>query len=161
MLSYRHRILPTKCKLYKMKLSQGKKVGCVNRKMRRQNICLRVVKKTWSCWNFVEKLLGKYEGDKYYYLNDSNKLLGYGKQLKFFSLFIIAKVLRTIWVSRCKHLSEPKPIRSEDLCTNFKQALRRTVSYEKQRLPKHDFLKWYTKNNALCKISNGQIIFCF
>ena len=63
-------------------------------------------KKTWPSWIFVENILRKYTGNRYLFLNDSNNILGYGENMNNLSLFLTAKLHRTIWVIRCHNLSE-------------------------------------------------------
>ena len=108
-----------------------------------------------------ENIMRKYTGNKYFYIIDANKMLGYGKNMDVFALFLIAKLHRSIWICRCKNLNENTPVGDQYIEYVYKKSIKRTLVLEKQRLTLIDFQAIYMKNEALCDIKRDVIYFFF
>ena len=159
----RHRILPTCDVLQKMKKIEPKDNQCGLCKQEEETIehVFIYCKCTWTSWLFLEYVLRKYKGNKHFYLNDSNKILGYGKQIDNICLFLIAKLHRTIWNSRCRNLPAINPVSDKKLLKLFQHKLKRMILLEKQRLNDDDFVELFCKNQALCHMIGEKVVFSF
>ena len=76
----RHRILPTNDVLHKMDKTPHLKCGLCKTEMENLEHLFIYCIKTLDSWLFVENILRIYTGNKRLCLNDSNRILGYGKQ---------------------------------------------------------------------------------
>ena len=155
----RHRILPTKDFLFKCHMDNDNKCGLCKQEVETFEHLFIYCNRTWPSWNFVENIMRKYLGNKHFYLNDSNRILGYGNNINAFALFLIAKLHRTIWVNRCHNLSLKSPVTENELLISYQKNLKRILILEQQRLSKNDFINMYTKNRALCYLEEMKIIF--
>ena len=155
----RHRILPTKDFLFKCHMDNDNKCGLCKQEVETFEHLFIYCNRTWPSWNFVENIMRKYLGNKHCYLNDSNRILGYGNNINAFALFLIAKLHRTIWVNRCHNLSLKSPVTENELLISYQKNLKRILILEQQRLSKNDFINMYTKNRALCYLEETKIIF--
>ena len=90
-------------------------------------------------------------------MNDSNRILGYGENVTDIALLLIAKLHKIIWVTRCYNLDVKEQIKCNDLESIYRRSIKYMLELEKGRLSKNDFLIMYGKNNALCKVINGNI----
>ena len=106
----RHRIVPTNNILRKMNKIRPHENQCGICKQEEETIehLFIYCKHTWPSWLFLENVLRKYKGNKHFCLNDSNRILGCGKQIGTLSLILIAKLHRTIWISRCHNINGKK-----------------------------------------------------
>lgn len=155
----RHRILPTKDTLSRMKMVNDRLCGlCLQEDETIEHLFI-YCRITWKSWTFLENVLRKHTGEKNFYLNDSNRILGYGKDIDGFSLFMIGKLNRTIWVTRCHNLTQKEPVKDTELLSTYKRNIKRIVLLEQKRLHKMDFMANFTKNNALCQLIGDKCIF--
>ena len=58
---------------------------------------------TLQCWIFIEMLLKKkYHNNKFIFINDCYRILGYGRYMDDIGLFLTGNMLKTIWYTRCQ-----------------------------------------------------------
>ena len=156
----RHRIPPTNAILKKMRMvNNNNKCGLCKQEEETIEHLFIYCKNTWIVWLFIENTLRKYKGYKHFYLLDSNTILGYGKHIDDIALFLIAKLHRTVWVTRCKQLIETSPIRDSVLLNMYKNE--RIIVLENKRLSPNDFIKIFTRNKALCYLYENSVTFSF
>ena len=158
MYKLRHRILPTKDVLLKIGVVKELTCPLCNTNNETHEHIFIYCTHTWEAWIFVERLLRKYTGNKHYYLNDSNRILGYN--LEPVQAIVVAKLLRLIWNIRCKKVfngySRPAEI---DIISQLKKSLKYFLRMEKTRLSPESFETIYTRNNALCFTVNDDVNF--
>ena len=79
------------------------------------------------------------------------------------ALFLIAKLHRTIWVTRCKHLIETSPDNIDSVLLNmYKNNLKQIIVLENKRLSPNDFIKIFTRMKAKCYLhENSVTVICF
>ena len=76
-------------------------------------------------------------------------------------LFLIAKLQKIIWTTRCLNLEEKQSVDDSQLLRIYKKNLKVYLTLEKKRLSKYEFNTIYSKNNVLCRIQDKAIIFSF
>ena len=154
----KHRILPTKDVLYKIGIVKELTCPLCNVEKESHEHLFIYCTSTLEAWISVEHLLRKYSGNKHFYLNDTNRILGY--KLKPVQAIIVVKMLRQIWNIRCKKVfdnySRPAEI---DIITQFRKSLKHFICMEKSRMKSNSFELCYTRNNALCYIHNNELKF--
>ena len=158
MYKLRHRILPTKDVLLKIGIVREESCPLCNVERETHEHIFIYCSHTLDAWIFVERLLSKYTGNKHFYLNDSNRILGYA--LKPVQAIVVAKLLRLIWNIRCKKVfnsySRPAEI---DIISQLKLSLKYFLRMEKNRLKPESFKNCYTRNNALCFTTKDEVSF--
>ena len=157
----RNRILSTKDILHKM--GKVKEIKCGLCKIESESIehLFIYCSITMESWIFMENIPRKYKGKIHFSLNDSNRILGYGKNIGNIALWLIAKLHKTIWVTRCNHLEENNPVKAADLKTKYQRNLKYQLRLEQNRLLNDEFMSIYGKRNALCSIQGHDIKFQF
>ena len=100
----KHRILPTKDKLFKMNIVTDDKCPLCNTETENLEHIFIYCQKHLEAWIFIEHILSKYTGNKHYYMTDTNRILGNG--MDNLTLCLIGKLLHTIWSIRCDILNK-------------------------------------------------------
>ena len=115
---------------------------------------------TTEAWIFLERTLRRFTGNRYFYLNDSNKILGYNLDLV--PSVLVTKLLCQIWNARCKLAFNDYSSDSDiDIIFQFKRGLKYFLLSEKIRLGDDAFQMIYAKNNVLCSVEAGSLLkFC-
>ena len=115
----------------------------------------------WNACFFIEGLIRKYSGDKYFFLNDGNRILGH--HMKPVESLLIVKMLKEIWNVRCKLAFNSYHSRSDiDIIYQYKINLKNFLVMEKNRLRNDVFQLHHMKNRALCIVDEGNnLTFCF
>ena len=116
---------------------------------------------TWNACVFIEGLVRKYSGEKHFFLNDSNRILGH--HMKPVESLLIVKMLKEIWNVRCKLAFNSYHSRSDiDIIYQYKINLKNFLVMEKNRLRNDVFQLHHMKNRALCIVDEGNnLTFCF
>ena len=128
----KHRCLPTKDFLFKIGKTKDNICPLCNVEPESHEHLFIYCVNTLNAWIFVERILRNYSGKKHFYLNDSNRILGY--KMSPVHNAIIAKMLRVIWIIRCKlafdNYSDPSDI---DIIFQFKVRLKKFLLLENTR----------------------------
>ena len=156
----KHRILPTKDKLLKMKITKDDTCPLCNVERETIEHLFIYCQKHLDAWIFVENLLRKYKANSSYYLNDVNRILG--QNMDDIALCITGKLHKVIWSVRCNIVSDPnESIINPDILGKYKKILKQFIMTEKTRLSEHEFCKFFTRNQALCTLDHGKISFLY
>ena len=156
----KHRILPTKDKLYKMKITVDNKCLLCNEEIETIEHLFLYCEKHLEAWIFVEHLLKKYTGKKTFYLNDCDRIMGNGEGMEDIALILVCRLHKIIWNIRCE-LALNKTSNRRYILPEYKRNLKRHITFENKRLNEEDFKKLYTRNSALCSVKNKIISFNF
>ena len=127
----RFRILPTRNILHKTGKINDVKCPLCNTENETQEHFFIYCSRTLNAWIYIEHLLKKLTKNKFFYLNDCNRILGLN--LKPVQGIIVCKMLREIWNSRCKIIFD-NHYKNMDLVAQFKQNMKRFLVLEKNRL---------------------------
>ena len=157
MYKVRHRILATKDFLLKIgKVNDSVCVLCESEVETHEHLFIHCVR-TLSVWIYVENLLRKLSGNKHYYLNDTQRILG--DNLNYVESVIMAKVLRQIWITRCQITFDEIPNNATiNIIPNFKRSLKDFLYSEHKRLRPETFKALYCKNKTLCIIDECNLL---
>ena len=131
----RHRILPVNDKLQKMNKVDEIKCGICKQEDETIEHLFIYCKTTWPAWLFIENVIRKYKNNRFFCLNDSSRILGYGRNICAMTLFLIAKLHRTIWVSRCHNLKEKYSVKEITILKAYQTNLKRVITLEKRDSP--------------------------
>ena len=114
---------------------------------------------TWNACVFIEGLVRKYSGEKHFFLNDSNRILGH--HMKPVESLLIVKMLREMWNLHGKLAFNSSYSQSDiDIIYQYKINLKKFLM-EKNRLRDNVFKQHFTKNKALCIVDEGDNLrFC-
>ena len=158
----KHRILPTKDRLFKMKITEDNKCTFCRNIETIEHLFLYcpIVMESWIN---MENILRKYTGNQHFFLNDNNRILGYGVNMNSITLLLIVKLLRVIWAKRCEATFkvDNSPVKSNDILRSYQKCIKGVILLESKRLSKNAFKLVYGKNQALCKINDDKIVFSF
>ena len=144
----KHRVLPTRDVLLKMqKVPDPLCPLCRTENESHQHLFI-YCSGTINAWVFVEGLLRKYTGNKYLYLTDLNRILGY--QLRLVQSVVVVKMLRQIWNVRCKLVFNSHWCPTDlDIIHGYERSLRTFLLLEHKRMCHETFKACYTINKAL------------
>ena len=92
----KHRTLPTKDKLYMMGSSHDDLCCLCESNLETIEHLFLYCQKTLQCWIFIEMLLRKYHNNKFLFINDCYRILGYGRYMDDIGLFLTGNMLKTI-----------------------------------------------------------------
>ena len=114
-----------------------------------------------SAWVFVENLLKKYTGNRFFYLNDTSRILGCN--MDEIALILLGRLHRVIWISRCNIISSENTDTLIDfnILDTYKRNLKGLILMEYKRLNEYDFESIYAKNQALCSVRENKVRFKF
>ena len=136
----KHIILPTLDVLHKMgKVCNQTCCFCDHAEESLEHLFIFCIK-TWPAWIFIENIVRIYTGVRFFYVNDNNKVLGYGNQLTDVPMYLIAKLVNTIWRTRCMFLSEDVNKDDTRLITSYKNNLKHSLKLEKHRFSEYEFI---------------------
>ena len=155
----KHRILPTKDKLLKMKITTDNICPLCSNETETIEHLFIYCQKHLTAWIFVENLLRKIMENRLFFLNDINKILG--KDLNEFALCIVGKLHRVIWSIRCDILNNSHISHCPNILNKYISALKGFIILEQKRLTAHEFMTTYAKKQILFKMINDKIIFSF
>ena len=113
---------------------------------------------TQDAWIFVEQVLRKLSGNRHFFLNDSNRILGYNLEPVY--SVIVCKMLRQIWKIRCDVVFD-SVLNDVNITVLFQRSLKWFLSMEKSRLGKESFNAIYGKKRALCTCQDNEIQYFF